>query len=349
MKIVIFSTQSWSDFWVSKHWLAYFLSVNGHKVTFVEPFVNRANRDVVISDTLIVRKKGVRLPYFYRYNLILKVIYYKLTYSEEVDSADIVISFDPSAAVASSISFRRKQIIYYSVDPPLGFGRLYEELFANKLSAKAFTVNAQRSSLSKSSLVKWEFLPHAFLNINKEYVLSDLQKQVLSNRSVCHIIYIGSLNGSYVDIGVVEMITSNPKLCLHVFGPQSNSALSESDSYTVDILKSEVHMWGGVNYSEIASLLANFDAGILLYNKSKLRNGLRKSPLKLANYIANKLPVITTDIPGIYNYPIQDMYIVNTEGPDVLETFIEDWEEQKLKTVSEYFDPEAIAHKILDV
>lgn len=349
MKILIFSTQSWSDYWVSKHWLSYQLSSTGYSVVFVEPFINRASKDMFINDKLLVRSKGPVLPFFYRYNLILKVVLFRIMYREEILSSDIVVSFDPSAAIASSLFFERKHVVYYSVDPPLGFGRGYEEVLANKMSTKAFTVNALRSIASQAKNIKWEYLPHAFVNVEKMYRLTESQKLALSNRAVCHIVYIGSLNSSYIDTKVVELISANPKLCLHVFGPEANSALSEIDRDTIDALKEKVFMWGGVKYSEMSSLLSHFDAGILLYDKVNLKKPFSKSPLKLANYIANNLPVITTDIPGIYNYMSEELYILRNNYDKDLDRFVRDWESGVLKTVSEYPKPSEILEKILNV
>jgi hypothetical protein len=121
------------------------------------------------------------------------------------------------------------------------------------------------------------------------------------------------------------------------------------DRDTIDSLKENVFMWGGVKYSEMASLLSHFDAGILLYDKVKLKKPLSKSPLKLANYIANNLPVITTDIPGIHNYSEEELYVLRDDFNKDLDRFVRDWESGVLKTVSEYAEPREILEKILNV
>lgn len=67
-------------------------------------------------------------------------------------------------------------------------------------------------------------------------------------------------------------------------------------------LKQTIHLTGAVNYADVPNYLALAEVGVAPFNPAvhpPLRVGFYWSPLKVHEYMAMRLPVVTIDVPGL--------------------------------------------------
>jgi glycosyltransferase involved in cell wall biosynthesis len=77
---------------------------------------------------------------------------------------------------------------------------------------------------------------------------------------------------------------------------------------------------GMVNYSELPALYADSDAAIVIYEFERHRN-VELSSIKTLEYLASRLPVFSTDVPGQEMIKKRDFGYLVSEGQSICESF----------------------------
>ncbi len=74
---------------------------------------------------------------------------------------------------------------------------------------------------------------------------------------------------------------------------------------------SNVHLLGRKPYAELPGYLASFDVGLIPFVRNQLTESV--NPIKLREYLAAGLPVVSTDLPEVRRY---DEFVSLTDAPD---------------------------------
>ncbi|MDU1846682.1 MAG: glycosyltransferase [Niallia nealsonii] len=105
------------------------------------------------------------------------------------------------------------------------------------------------------------------------------------NNDICSLVYIGSLDNR-IDINFfIEAARKFPNLNFKIVGPINKEDLAKLRMYK------NIVIYGGVDYSEIPTILGDSDIALLPLNDHPANAG--RSPMKLYEYLAAGLPVIS--------------------------------------------------------
>jgi hypothetical protein len=117
-----------------------------------------------------------------------------------------------------------------------------------------------------------------------ELPLTQLTKQ--SCREVNSAIYIGGLT-AWLDLALLQQVARLlPQWTIHVYGPGSERMRSDA---------SNLHFHGAVSRTEVATLLARHEVGLIPFKNADDRMQFVERPLKFYEYVAAGLGVASTD------------------------------------------------------
>jgi teichuronic acid biosynthesis glycosyltransferase TuaH len=117
--------------------------------------------------------------------------------------------------------------------------------------------------------------------------------------------YTGTLHPDRVDVSLIVALARAHQGSIALIGPNH---LSASDNQTLREL-GNVHLTGPVPYSEIPNHMAAFDVCITPHHMNAFTESL--NPIKLWEYLAAGLPIVSTDVAGFRDYP-ELVYLANT-------------------------------------
>lgn len=197
----------------------------------------------------------------------------------------------------------RKILIYYCVDDHSSFKGIDAEQFAlldKKMSqmadliiCSARTIYDLKKSYNESSY----YLPHGVNYDLFSSVLSDNSLIVASDISEISkpvLGFWGHISYDWVDVELLKYIAERkPEWNLILIGKYS-LAENEFEGYT------NIHVIGEKKFEELPSYCKGITIGLIPFIKSKLTDNC--NPLKLYEYLAAGLPVVSTDIPEVRQY-----------------------------------------------
>lgn len=327
--LIIFSTQGWTDLWVSKHWIANEFAKE-RLVLFVEP-PRRVTPRQLITGKLIegdVRKiknnlwvlSTVTFPFPFRVPSLFRPLWripIARQFEEALNNLCIfdfdVLNFDPhSMSLIKKNSERVEKNIYYAVDPPLGReDYFWSERRCVKESDSVFAVTPILKDLivSESGRDDISVLPHGVDYASSQLVddfTPDPYKEAFKNIASDDIVigYAGAIHDVCLEEAVVvDAIEKRPDWKFVFVGPYSGSALSKK-SLDITRLKSfsNVFFVGAIPYIELKFFINRFDVCIVPYNSKANVNWERRSPFKVLGYLAQGKPVVISRVPAVSYY-----------------------------------------------
>lgn len=117
------------------------------------------------------------------------------------------------------------------------------------------------------------------------------------------IVFTGAISQVKLDIGlIVELARSRPEWSIALIGP-----VGAGDPHTdISALAAEpnIHLLGMREYGELPAVLRGADAGLIPYARNELTNSI--FPMKVYEYLAAGLPVVSTPLPALEGLPDVD-------------------------------------------
>lgn len=200
-------------------------------------------------------------------------------------------------------SLQSRQVIYYCVDDQShfhGVNRSYFEEWDQKITAFADHVFCSARKLyeqKRSQNSNTHYLPHG---VNWKLFSSALNGAAAGEdpdmeRMVGPVLlFFGHISHDWVDADLVRFVaTSRPDWNVVLVG---RNAIDE-DEFSGH---PNIHLLGERDYEELPSLCRYADIGIIPFVSSDLTAAC--NPLKLYEYLAAGLPVVSTDIPEVHAY-----------------------------------------------
>jgi teichuronic acid biosynthesis glycosyltransferase TuaH len=109
--------------------------------------------------------------------------------------------------------------------------------------------------------------------------------------------YTGTLHPDRVDVGLIELLAKSRQGSIVLVGP---NFLSAEDNQRL-LAAGNVYLTGPVPYARIPDYMAAFDVCITPHKVTPFTESL--NPIKLWEYLAAGLPIVSTDVAGFRDYP----------------------------------------------
>lgn len=257
----------------------------------------------------------------------------------------------------------RKQLIYYSVDEHAAFGsvsgnkfkRLDEQIAriadivfctSTKLKQKYLKFNQRVFHISHG--VNYALFSRVVFDPNLQSApeLADIPRPTLG--------FWGHISYDWVDAGLLKYLAEKrPEWTFLLIGKNSMEA-DEFENYK------NIRLVGEKNFEDLPSYCKAIDVGLIPFVKSSLTDNC--NPLKLYEYLAAGLPVVSTDIPEVRFW--KDSVLIAKERENFLESCemamklnSKEWKEktslsmksntwdQKVKDIYQIIQKESAFHK----
>ncbi len=107
------------------------------------------------------------------------------------------------------------------------------------------------------------------------------------------VVYVGALWGEWVDLSLIERIArAHPAATIHLVGPAGDRVLPRASNIVIH---------GAQPRERIPALLAAADVAIVPFTPNRLTAAV--SPLKVFEYLAMEVPVVSTALPDLEGVP----------------------------------------------
>lgn len=211
----------------------------------------------------------------------------------------------PSKAYVNSVPSLRINgfsVVYDIMDEWEEFSKVGQALWFDKNYEESLVLQADKViAVSKPLLDKFSHIRNDIICIGNGYFKSmlgefNVSRKNASNDNIIHIGYFGHLTESWFDWNLVFEILENKKVFLHLIGyGASESTMKKLKGYK------NIKYYGKVNPSELGLIVRNWHVGIIPFTKSKLSEAV--DPIKIYEYLYFGLPVVSTGIKHVENYP----------------------------------------------
>lgn len=325
LPLIVFSTQAWSELWVSKHWISSALSAQ-RTVFYVEPPTSKRLFRWTSSQSE-VRQIGENLyviptetyPYPYRMPAWLRPLWRRPIKHQiqvaldrfRVSQADVLCFDAHGLPVIRSLSLKVNRLIYYAVDPPLGTeDARWPERRLIKESDYVLAVTDRLADLieQESGRPVDRVLPHAIhvpklSEINRaDPRLPEFFRRPSSKRPV--IGYTGAVHEVCVDFEVLaEAARRRPNWEFVFIGPVAGSELSKKRANVQRFSEfPNVTFCGPLAFDVLQHAIAHFDVCIVPYDPTRGIKWERRSPFKVLHYFAQGKAVVMSKVPATSDY-----------------------------------------------
>lgn len=200
-------------------------------------------------------------------------------------------------------SLQNRQVIYYCVDDQSHFRGVNKSFFeecdvqltksADHVFCSARSLYEKKKPLNSST----HYVPHG---VNWKLFSSALdeacamQEPAMEHMDGPILLFFGHISHDWVDTDLVHFIAaSRPDWNVVLVG---RNAIDESEFSR----NPNIHLLGERDYEDLPSLCRYADIGIIPFVDSELTAAC--NPLKLFEYLAAGLPVVSTDIPEVRHY-----------------------------------------------
>ena len=301
--ILIARTQSWYSPIISKQFVTLELARQRNRVTYVS--LHRIIKDIFYNEKLNkfkfheIKPDNVKIktlkvsPGFLRHKILYWITVQNiLSTLESKYRPDIIISFSPIFYILHTI-FPDTLKIYYCTDH-LGNNQVMAEAEKEILDRSDIVVAASKRLYDdlnvKHSNVN--YLPHG-VNLLEEYQDRCLKNRIdrwfvdKKNRVVFG--FVGYISNN-IDFSLIDYIArKNPENIIALIGLQEPGVANKLNQ-----LPANVFCPGPVPTIGLKYCLSHFDVGIVPYVRSRYIS--RTNPVKIMEYIASGLPVVTTEV-----------------------------------------------------
>jgi glycosyltransferase involved in cell wall biosynthesis len=209
-------------------------------------------------------------------------------------------------------SLRRQKLIYYCVDEQSGFkgvnarlfGRWDEQLTrtADHVFCSAYKLYLQKCKRNEST----HYMPHGvnWSHFSTAITAGSLKPDPSLERLAGPVLlFFGHISYEWVDTELLRFIAAQR--------PDWHIALAGRNAVAADEFAQypNIHLLGERDYEDLPSLCRYASAGIIPFVDSELTAAC--NPLKLYEYLAAGLPVVSTDIPEVRQFA-DTVYIGNS-------------------------------------
>ena len=301
--ILIASLQPWSSPMLSKHFIALELAKLDNDIVFLgierilaglihNKFMNGFKFNHFKHERIHIKNLQV-VPGFLRNSTLLKIavkILRKTLGSNYYP--DIIFAFDPQFYILHEV-FSKALKIYYCVDH-VASNAVLEEAQVRILSKSDIVIVASQQLYQdfKEKHENVHYVPHG-VNLFEEDNDIELKKRIESwfhdkkNKAVFG--FLGRIN-IQIDFKIIDYVArQNPNAIIALIGPKSSEVKD-----VVAKLPQNVFCPGPVPAIGLKYCLKHFDVGIVPYVMNHYNT--RRNPIKIMQYIAGGIPVVTTQI-----------------------------------------------------
>lgn len=320
--VLITSNEPWGEIWFSKQHYAVELAQIGHAVFFINSPANwrpwhlfsfsvRSNE---INENLTVLNYSNNFPLkiFKRFSLKLNDFLNSWKISHAVKTKEVVWwQFDPFRFIDVHF-FPDIKRIYHVVDP-------FQHIWSDKAVAKRADLVVSVSNYYKEHYLNLNpsflYVPHG-ISTNERKPNANLSEKIKNALGDNYIVFVGTINID-VDIQLLnELALTLKQYELLLIGP---IAIQGADTKAFQNLCSlpNVKYIDCIPALELYNYLAPAKAGIVPYKRKRTEN-VHRTPLKIMNYLENKIPVVTT-----LNYELTELNNKSIFVADSNKEFIE--------------------------
>jgi hypothetical protein len=296
--IILTSNEPWGDVWFSKQHYANELSKLGYAVFFLNPTLrwswgnifsfkiktNKVNEFLTIIDYKNNFPQQILFPrLFVLINDLLNCQKIK-TQILKTNKQLIWWKFDPYRFLTTP-GLNKGKTIYHVVDPHL-------HLWQNKIQAKnadliVCTSNKYVDYYKDDGCQNVIQIPHGISE--DEFKLDSDRVEMIYEEYGDFVIVVGTIAHD-VDINLFKRIAEE-KINLLIIGRE----IIVSDGWEVIKNLKNVHFIGQLHAKELKNYVSAAKAGLITYNFTpKQKHQIGRSPLKVLNYLAQKIPIITS-------------------------------------------------------
>lgn len=214
------------------------------------------------------------------------------------DAADLVLLSAPHPALfeLAHSQPRRGPLVYDAIDQwdsSLGRG-WFDAATEHRVEREADLLVASAASLRDATAERSgrtvELLPNA---VDLERFDSSTTPSPTLAPGSPTIVYVGALWGDWVDLDfVAELATALPDATVHLVGPSGSRKVPKAPN---------LFAHGPRPHQEIPALLAAADVALIPFTRDRLTEGV--SPLKVFEYLAMDVPVVSTPLPEVRGVP----------------------------------------------
>ena len=316
--IFLLSPEKWGDIYLSKHNYANALAERGNKVYFFNPI-----DETLPLGRLVVGNTGIEsisqvsfnppFPVFLKFKLPGLFFWLLNTWIRRFEKKlgvrpDVIWDFTTYPMYSDLRKFGAQLRILHPVDSTP------TEHIAHRNAHIAFSV-----SPGILEMIDKPDLPKYFINHGLSSLFTQLHKKgsVEKESEAINIGYVGNLLIHSLDYELFyKILSQNPTVSFHLIGPyEANSQLDSEDTGEAgDFIKKvkalqNVRLYGSKNSSEIAALIADFDAFIICY---KMTDFYRcDNSHKVLEYLSTGKVVITNPIT---TYIDSDLIVTNKDN-----------------------------------
>jgi glycosyltransferase involved in cell wall biosynthesis len=305
----------------TQHFATTFASL-GHRCLYVNPHLGREFPNTyfrsprVLVSTLAPRIRELhvhllREPVFHQRCLrpaesrtVVRAVEKLLLRAAPSSQPLLIVSFPIWGEVAAELRERLGcRIIYDCHDLLSGFGDISEDLLEaeGRILSRSDLVLFSAQSLMEHTLTQHPALRRKAVLVRNAANYGDFQAAALSQDrrnsvgEVKTIGYVGALNSWFDTESVKLAALAHPAWRFVLIGPVGSPKL--------DVLRGipNIFFRGEVPYADLSSHLSEVDVGIIPFLKSPLT--MATNPVKLYEYFACGLPVVSTRLPEVEQFP----------------------------------------------
>lgn len=216
----------------------------------------------------------------------------------------VVYAWNPSCLeIVTSLSY--DMLIYHPydmfrhfVDPPVGLVQQENEMccLADSVVTPHGSIAEALEHPNTNVISNGVFLP-AFpdkQNIKQPQVLKEIEGTIIGN--------LGVINDKIDFRLLLELFSARPDWQMVFLGFEGAGLWKQSSSYKEMENLKNVHFLGAVPINNVAQIIAWFDIGVIPYSLSSWARFI-ESPLKLYQYWAMGLPVVSSPLPTLQSQP----------------------------------------------
>jgi glycosyltransferase involved in cell wall biosynthesis len=208
----------------------------------------------------------------------------------DIKSPVVINAFNPFIGLPLINKLNELATIYYCYDEinacewTKNHGKRLEEIYLGKVDAAIVTSDGLLQS--KSKLVRQSYLVKNGVDFTHFNKASELR---LRNRNSDIIVgYVGSVDKRIDFELLTALATKLPDIKFEFVG-----RIMETEKANILDKLPNIKFWGAKKVEELPNFIKNFDAGIIPFIKNELTAGIY--PIKVNEYLASGIPVITTD------------------------------------------------------
>ena len=337
-KILLISPQPWSEMWISKHHYAIELSKRGNKVYFLNPPTSSVKHgtcmitgEPVKNVFLINYRPLFPMRWKFKFNSLFN--FFMQHQVEKINSCiggrpDIVWDFEPNRQFSDLRWFGADIKIYHPVDatPEMNGSTKHADII--------ISVSDVILDYFKEAKIPRHFINHGLGAAFTKMALQRLQNIEQSRKNDKNNInfgYVGNLLMQYINHRLFEeVISTNPKINFHIWGPYDYSSMPYTEPNAsqianfIEFLKKSknVVLYGRQSHAEILPKMVNLDGFFWCYDGSRDPNKGSNSH-KILEYLSTGKVIVSTYISSYEKYKDLNIMVMSKSDDEYCNRFKE--------------------------